>query len=87
MRRKETSLPLEITEGIRSGDVLAGDDLEGEALRRWYAQEKEAYQEHDADAGKNDPVIPGSRSPGLRRTTMCFANRSGRSLGAVSGRR
>lgn len=54
-KKRDTSLPQTITDEIRAGEVLAGDALEGEALERWYAQEKEAYYEDDADIGKHDP--------------------------------
>jgi SAM-dependent methyltransferase len=50
-----TSLPQDITDDLRSGRVLAGDDLRGDALARWYAQEKEAYFQEGADSGETDP--------------------------------
>ncbi|MDA1307283.1 MAG: class I SAM-dependent methyltransferase [Acidobacteria bacterium] len=53
--KTRTSLPQDITDDFRSGRVLAGDDLRGEALARWYAQEKEAYFEEGADSGVTDP--------------------------------
>lgn len=51
----KTSLPEDITDEIKAGQVLAGDDLDHQQLLRWYEQEKEAYFEQDADAGKADP--------------------------------
>jgi len=53
--KTHTSLPQNITDDLRSGRVLAGDDLRGDALERWYAEEKEAYFQEGADSGETDP--------------------------------
>lgn len=52
---RNTSLPQELFDAVRSGHELAGDSLRGDALVRWYEQEKEAFFEGGADSGPSDP--------------------------------
>ncbi len=51
-RRVETSLPFDVSDDIRAGRALAGDDFTGDQLATWFAQEKEAF--YQADAGKSE---------------------------------
>lgn len=52
---RRSSLPLDISAEIRSGNVLAGDDLDADQLRLWFAQEQEAFYEDDAGNSDVDP--------------------------------
>jgi SAM-dependent methyltransferase len=51
-RRVETSLPFNVSDDIRAGRALAGDEFTGHQLATWFAQEKEAF--YQADAGNSD---------------------------------
>ena len=51
----ETSLPPDVSEDIRAGRSLAGDDFTAEQLAVWFAQEKEAFYEADAANSEVDP--------------------------------
>jgi len=42
-----TSLPLEISDEIKNGSVLAGDDYNEQQLRTWFSQEQEAFYRVD----------------------------------------
>lgn len=52
---RETSLPSEVGEDIRSGRVLVGDDFTQDQLERWFAQEQEAFFHDDAGNSDRDP--------------------------------
>jgi len=54
MRNINTSLPLVVSKDIKNGHVLAGDDLQGEALSNWYAQEEEAFAGKDISLSLTD---------------------------------
>ena len=54
MRNINTSLPLVVSKDIKIGHVLAGDDLQGEALSNWYAQEEEAFAGKDISLSLTD---------------------------------
>jgi len=51
----KTSLPSNITDEIKAGITLVGDDFDNLMLRKWYEEEKEAFYEHDSDSGDKDP--------------------------------
>ncbi|MFX5752253.1 hypothetical protein ABTE32_22795, partial [Acinetobacter baumannii] len=57
MRRAKniTSLPDVISDKIKNGSSLAGDDYNHEQRKIWFEQEKEAYYEDDAGNGETDP--------------------------------
>ena len=42
-----TSLPIEITNEIKTGAKLVGDDYSPEQIARWYFEEKEAFFSFD----------------------------------------
>jgi SAM-dependent methyltransferase len=50
-----TSLPFEITSGIKEGRVLVGDDFDLDKLTQWFAQEKEAFYSANAGSSEVDP--------------------------------
>lgn len=50
-----TSLPKEISQEIKDGAVLAGDNFTEKQLRIWFAQEQEAFYEADAGNSETDP--------------------------------
>ena len=50
-----TSLPLEVSEAVKGGQGLVGDDFSDDQLKRWFEQEKEAFFEHDAGNSDIDP--------------------------------
>ena len=50
-----TSLPAEVSDDIRAGRVLAGDELGADQLATWFAQEKEAFYRADAANSEVDP--------------------------------
>lgn len=50
-----TSLPKEITSQIRNGTYLVGDDFNNDQLKRWFAEEEEAFYEGDAGNSEEDP--------------------------------
>ena len=49
-----SSLPNLINDAVKSGEMLAGDDLTSNQLETWYLQEKEAYFEKDGAIGDID---------------------------------
>ena len=52
---RTTSLPQEITQAIRNGSILAGDDFTGDRLTVWFAQEEEAFFKDDHGSSESDP--------------------------------
>ena len=50
----KSSLPDQITKGIKSGDILAGDSFPTRKLEEWYEQEKEAFYESEGTVSEND---------------------------------
>ncbi len=50
-----TSLPRCINKDIKSGASLAGDDLTEEGLKRWFAEEREAFYHDNAGNSEVDP--------------------------------
>lgn len=50
-----TSLPKNINQDIKDGEILVGDDFDLDALNKWYAEEKEAFYESNSDSGEVDP--------------------------------
>jgi SAM-dependent methyltransferase len=65
-----TSLPLEVSAGIRAGTTLAGDDFTEEQLATWLAQEKEAFYQAD---GANSDVDPWYSYMRFLNETLGFA--------------
>ena len=51
----ETSLPREVSEGVRTGRVLAGDDFTDQQLSTWFSQEREAFFQQDDGNSDVDP--------------------------------
>lgn len=50
-----TSLPSEISDAVKSGDVLVGDDFSADQLEQWFNQEKEAFFTGDSGNSYVDP--------------------------------
>lgn len=50
-----TSLPLEISDAIKDGNLLVGDDFSADQLEQWFNQEKEAFFTGDAGNSYVDP--------------------------------
>jgi SAM-dependent methyltransferase len=50
-----TSLPQEVSQEMKRGDVLVGDDFNSEQLALWFSQEQEAYFEGEAGTSEEDP--------------------------------
>jgi hypothetical protein len=55
MNHRYTSLPSKISEAVKQGTELVGDDFTDEQLSTWFAQEREAYFEDDAGNSEEDP--------------------------------
>lgn len=55
MHRTDTSLPFEISQAIKDGSHLVGDDFTAEQLTLWFSQEQEAFYKGDAGNSKGDP--------------------------------
>lgn len=55
MNQSYTSLPKEIGQSIKDGDVLFGDDFNNDQLTLWFKQEQEAFYEGDAGNSDVDP--------------------------------
>jgi SAM-dependent methyltransferase len=49
-----TSLPLDLTQDVKEGKVLAGDDFTEQQLARWFAQEQEAYFRYNGETNDVD---------------------------------
>lgn len=54
MHRNYTSLPPEVTQAIKDGTCLVGDDFTDEQLALWFSQEQEAFYEADAGNSEED---------------------------------
>jgi SAM-dependent methyltransferase len=50
----DSSLPTDLSLEIKEGSILVGDDFTGEQLKKWFAQEKEAYYIGDAGSSETD---------------------------------
>lgn len=73
---RPTSLPATVGQDIRSGRVLVGDDLDDRGIRKWFAEEEEAFYEDDSGNSHVDPyylymraLTPRLGWRALRRTT------------------
>jgi SAM-dependent methyltransferase len=84
-----TSLPNNISNSIKSGISLAGDDFSGSELELWYAQEKEAYYEEESNTGEKDPWYAYMRYVNetlfFRNVSKSITSGSGMFLGSGSG--
>lgn len=54
MHKHVTSLPNTISDEIKAGTILAGDDFRHDQLREWFAQEQEAFFHNDAGNSEED---------------------------------
>lgn len=50
-----SSLPFEISQSVKDGTYLVGDDFTEEQLTEWFSQEREAFFESDAGNSDEDP--------------------------------
>ena len=55
MNKNKNSLPLLVSDEIKNGEILVGDDFNETQLEEWYNQEKEAYYETEVSTGETDP--------------------------------
>lgn len=52
---KGSSLPDDVSPEVRSGSHLVGEDFDDDQLKRWFAEEQEAFYEDDAGNSEKDP--------------------------------
>ena len=69
-----TSLPLEITNDIRTGKELAGDNYSIEQISLWFAQEKEAFYFYNNGISESDRYDDYMRSLTIRLGTAAINN-------------
>lgn len=48
-KRSKTSLPFDLSDSIKKGTKLAGDDYSNSQIEKWFKEEQEAYYEMDAE--------------------------------------
>jgi SAM-dependent methyltransferase len=75
--RMTTSLPGSLTEEIRAGRHLAGDDYSPTQIERWFAEEKEAFFVQDDGNSATDPFYAYMRSLTPRLAAPAFSYPAG----------
>jgi len=80
--RHITSLPFDISEAVKNGSALAGNDFTEEQLGIWFSQEQEAFYSGDAGNSGVDPWYAYMRYVN-ERLAFSLVERTGRSDGSM----